>query len=105
MTDKKAYIKEIRDWCKYADAPMRKAAKWALTEIERLTEENADLKSKLERESNENLTRKIAELAVLCVNAQCEVSRLKRRVNNLLHARLNNSIALGPDDLNWEVIE
>ena len=35
------------------------------SEIERLTEENADLKSKLERESTEELTRKIAELAVL----------------------------------------
>ena len=60
-----------------------KAIKWALSEIERLTTENADLKSKLERESTEELTRKIANLANLCVNAQCEVNRLKRRVNTL----------------------
>ena len=82
----------------------KKAAKWALAEIERLTQENADLKSKLERESNEELTRKIAELTVLCVNAQCEVKRLKWRVNTLLNARLNGGMLLGWD-VRTEVIE
>ena len=84
---------------------MRKAAKWALAEIERLTTENTDLKSKLERESNEELTRKIADLAVLCVNTQCEVTRLKRRVNALLDARLDGGLLLGRDDVKKEVIE
>ena len=84
---------------------MRKAAKWALAEIERLTTENTDLKSKLERESNEELTRKIADLAVLCVNTQCEVTRLKRRVNTLLDARLNGGMLLGQDDVKKEVME
>jgi hypothetical protein len=59
------------------------AIRVALAEIERLTTENADLKIKLERESTDELTRKIANLANLCVNAQCEVTRLKRRVNTL----------------------
>jgi hypothetical protein len=81
------------------------AIKWALTEIERLTQENADLKSKLERESTEELTRKIAELTILCVNSKCEIVRLKRRVNKLLHARLNNSVVLAEDDMKKEVIE
>ena len=81
------------------------AIKWALSEIERLTTENADLKSKLERKSNEQLTRKIAELAIQCVNAQCEIVKLKRRVNTLLDARLNGSMVLGRDDLKKEVIE
>ena len=80
------------------------AIKLALAEIERLTQENADLKSKLERESNEELTRKIAELAILCVDAQCEAIRLKRKVNTLLDARLNGG-ALGWDDMEKEVIE
>ena len=68
------------------------------------TTENSDLKSKLERESNEELTRKIAELAVLCVNAQCEVIRLKRRVNAILDARLNGGV-FGRGELKKEVIE
>ena len=78
---------------------------WAMTETERLTTENADLKSKLERESTEELTRKISELAVLCVNAQCEVNRIKRRVNTLLDARLNGGVVLGRDNVKKEVIE
>ena len=81
------------------------AIKWALAEIERLTQENADLKSKLERESTEELTRKIAELAILCVDAQCEAIRLKRKVNTLLDARLNGGMLLGKDDVKKEVIE
>lgn len=81
------------------------AIRAALAEIERLTQENADLKGKLERESTEGLTRKIAELTILCVNAQCDVIRLKKRVNKLLHARLNNSVVLGKGDVRWEVIE
>ena len=80
------------------------AIKLALAEIERLTQENADLKSKLERESTDELTRKIAELATLCVDAQCEAIRLKRKVNTLLDARLNGG-ALGWDDMEKEVIE
>ena len=76
----------------------------ALSEIERLTQENADLKSKLERESTEELTRENANLAKLCVNAQCKVNRLKRRLNTLLNARLNGG-ALGLDDVKKEVIE
>ena len=78
---------------------------WALTEIERLTTENADLKSKLERESNEELTRKISELTILCVSAQCEVNRLKRRLNAILDAPLYSWLLLGQDDLKKEVIE
>ena len=78
---------------------------WALTEIERLTTENADLKSKLGRESNEELTRKISELTILCVNTQCEVTRLKRRVNALLDARLDGGLLLGRDDVKNEVID
>ena len=80
------------------------AIKWVLAEIERLTQENADLKNKLESESAEELTRKIAELTILCVNEQCEVTRLKLRVNTLLEASLNGG-ALGRDDLKKEVIE
>ena len=80
------------------------AIAFAMAQIERLTTENADLKSKLERESNEELTRKIADLAVLCVNTQCEVIRLKRRVNALLDARLNGGV-FGRGELKKEVIE
>ena len=82
----------------------KKAAKWALAEIERLTQENADLKNKLERESTEELTRKIAELTILCVDSKCEVIRLKRRVNTLLDASLYGGV-LGLDDLKNEVME
>ena len=105
MTDKQAYISEIRDWCKYADAPMRKAARWALGEIERLTTENADLKSKLERESTEKLTREIAELTILCVDSKCEIVRLKRRVNTLLDDMRVGGFLLWGDDGKKEVIE
>ena len=105
MTDEQTHLNEIREWSKFADTPMRKASKWALAEIERLTQENADLKSKIERESTEELTRKISELAVLCVNAQCEVNRIKRRVNTLLDARLNGGVVLGRDNVKKEVIE
>ena len=105
MTDEQTHLNEIREWSKFADTPMRKASKWALAEIERLTQENADLKSKLERESTEELTRKIAELAILCVDAQCEAIRLKRKVNTLLDARLNGGMLLGKDDVKKEVIE
>ena len=80
------------------------AIKWALTEIERLTQENANLKSNLEREPTEELTKKIAELTILCVNAQCEVIRLKRRVNTLLDASLYGGV-LGLDDLKNEVMD
>jgi hypothetical protein len=68
------------------------------------TTENADLKINLERESTEELLSKIANLAKLCVNAHCEVIRLKRRVNAILDARLNGG-ALGRDDLKKEVIQ
>ena len=105
MTDERTHLYEIGEIAKFADTPMRKAAKWALAEIERLTTENADLKSKLERESTEELTRKIAELAILCVNAKCEVIRIKRRVNTLLDARIDDSVVLGKDDVKKEVIE
>ena len=80
------------------------AIRVALAEIERLTQENADLKDKFERESTEELTRKIAELAILCVDSKCDVIRLKRRVNTLLDAMLNGG-ALGRDDLKKEVVE
>ena len=80
------------------------AIKLVLSEIERLTTENADLKSKLERESNEELTRKIAELAIQCVDSQCDVIRLKKRVNTLLDASLYGGV-LGCDDLKKEVVE
>ena len=81
------------------------AIRVALSEIERLTQENADLKSKLERESTEELTRKLAELTILCVDSKCDVIRLKRRVNTLLDARLNGGLLLGRDDVKKEVIE
>ena len=81
------------------------AIKFALTEIERLTQENADLKSKLERESTEELTRKIAELAIQCVDSQCEIVRLKRRVNTLLDAMRVGGFLLWEDDGKKEVIE
>ena len=84
---------------------MDESCKNGLAEIEQLTQENADLKSKLERESTEELTRKIAELAALCVNAQCEVNRLKRRLNTLLDARLDGEVLLEQDDAKKEVIE
>ena len=84
---------------------MDESCKNGLAEIEQLTQENADLKSKLERESNEELTSKIAELTILCVNAQCEVNRLKRRVNTLLDARLDGEVLLEQDDAKKEVIE
>jgi len=69
------------------------------------TTENADLKSKLERESTEELTRQNAKLAILCVDSQCDVIRLKKRVNTLLDARLNGSVVLGRDDVKKEVID
>ena len=81
------------------------AIKWALAEIERLTQENADLKSKLERESTEKLTREIAELTILCVNSKCEIVRLKRRVNTLLDAMRVGGFLLWEDDGKKEVIE
>ena len=81
------------------------AIKLALAEIERLTQENADLKSKLERESTEELTSKIAELATLCVNTQYEMTRLKLQVNTLMNARRNGGAILGQDDLEKEVME
>ena len=81
------------------------AIKWALSEIERLTQENADLKSKLERESTEELTRQNAKLAILCVDSQCDVNRLKRRLNAILDAPLYSWLLLGQDDLKKEVIE
>ena len=80
------------------------AIKLALAEIERLTTENADLKSKLERESTEELTREIAELTILCVNSKCEIVRLKRRVNAQLDARLK-AAAFMRYDVKKEVIE
>ena len=82
-----------------------KAIKWALSEIERLTQENADLKNKLGRESTEELTRKLADLAIQCVDSQCEVTRLKLRVNTLLEARINGGVLLGKDDVKNEVME
>lgn len=105
MTDKQTHLNEIREWSKFADTPMRKASKWALAEIERLTQENADLKSKIERESTEGLTRKIADLAIQWVDSQRDVIRLKKRVNTLLDARLNGGAILGQDNLEKEVIE
>ena len=106
--DQEQLLSELRNVAEH-DVPWLqvvkvKAIRVALAEIERLTQENADLKTKLERESTEGLTRKIADLAVLCVNAQCEVIRLKRRVNTLLDAMLNGG-ALGRDDLKKEVVE
>jgi len=69
------------------------------------TTENADLKSKLERESTDKLTKKNAELAIQCVESQCEVKRLKLRVSTLLDARLHGGVALGQYDVKKEVIE
>ena len=82
----------------------KKAAKWALAEIERLTQENADLKSKIERESTEGLTKKIADLAIQWVDSQRDVIRLKKRVNTLLDVSLYGGV-LGQDDMKQEVIE
>ena len=81
------------------------AIRVALAEIERLTQENADLKNKLERESTEELTREIAELAILCVDSKCEIVRLKRRVNTLLDAMRVGGFLLWEDDGKKEVIE
>ena len=80
------------------------AIRAALAEIERLTQENADLKSKLERESNKELTRKNAELAILCVDSKREIVRLKLRVNAQLDARLK-AAAFVRYDVKKEVIE
>ena len=80
------------------------SAKWALAEIERLTQENAALKTKLERESTEELTRKIADLTILCVDSKREIVRLKRRVNAQLDARLK-AAAFMRYDVKKEVIE
>lgn len=55
---------------------VREASEWALNEIERLTQENADLKSKLERESTENLTKTIAAMAIIGVEKETEIKRL-----------------------------
>lgn len=81
------------------------AIKLALAEIERLTAENADLKTKLERESTEELTKKSAELAIQCVESQCEVKRLKLRVNTLLAAMRDGGFLLWEDDGKQEVME
>ena len=104
MTDEQTHINEIREWSKFADTPMRKASKWALGAIERLRTENADLKNKLERESTEELTRKIADLTILCVDSKREIVRLKRRVNAQLDARLK-AAAFMRYDVKKEVIE
>lgn len=50
MTDEQTHLYEIGEIAKFADTPMRKAAKWALAEIERLTQENKDLKNQIEWE-------------------------------------------------------
>ena len=103
MTSKKTNLQTLKDLANrdndVSSEMLFESAKWALAEIERLTTENDDLKSKAERESNEELTRKIAELAILCVDAQCEAIRLKRKVNTLLDARLNGGMLLGKDDV------
>ena len=91
----------------HGDPPKHQIAaiKWALAEIERLTQENADLKNKLERESNEELTRKLADLTILCVDSKCEIARLKRRVNTLLDDMRVGGFLLWGDDGKKEVIE
>ena len=61
----------------------KKAAKWALAEIERLTQENADLKSKLERESTDELTKSIAAMAITAVDKDAEIKRLTEKNKNL----------------------
>lgn len=55
---------------------VREASEWALNEIERLTTENADLKTKLEQESTDELVKTIAAMAVINVEKETEIKRL-----------------------------
>lgn len=90
MTDEQTHLNEIREWSKFADTPMRKAAKWALSEIERLTEENADLKTKLDRESTDELTKTIAAMSIINVEKEAEIKRLTTQIVNM-QSRIDSS--------------
>lgn len=78
--------------------------KAALSEINRLTRENADLKTKIAPGFFERLLSTISSQAHRSVVMWSDVVRLKKRVNTLLDARLNGR-ELGRDDLKKEVIE
>ena len=70
----------------------------------RLTTENSDLKSKIERESVDHLTRVIARLAIANVHNLLEIRRLKTKANRLITDRMFPG-ALTDNDLTEEVIE
>ena len=78
--------------------------KAVLSEVDRLTRENADLKTKIQPGFFERLLSTISSQAHRSVVAQSHVWRLQKRVNTLLNARLNGG-ALGRDDLKKEVLE
>ena len=79
--------------------------KAVLSEVDRLTRENADLKTKIQPGFFERLLSTISSQAHRSVVMWSEVIRLKKRVNTLLNARLDDSVVLGKDDLKKEVIE
>lgn len=81
------------------------AIRVALSEIKRLTRENADLKTKLAPGFFERLLSTISIQAHRSVVAHSDVIRLKKRVNKLLDARQNPLVVLGRDDVKKEVIE
>ena len=80
---------------------------YAISEIERLTTVNADLKRKIELEPTDKLTRVNAELAIAGVDSLVEIRRLKHKCNSLLKVINNCKPEHYPakEDLQWEVIE
>lgn len=62
---------------------VREASEWALNEIERLTTENADLKTKLEQESTDELVKTIASMAIIGVEKETEIKRLTEEIANM----------------------
>ena len=79
--------------------------KAVLSEVNRLTRENADLKTQIQPGFFERLLSTISSQAHRSAIAQSHVWRLQKRVNTLLDARLNGSVVLGRDDVKKEVIE
>ena len=78
--------------------------KAVLSEVDRLTRENAELKTKIEPGFFERLLSTISSQAHRSVVAQSHVWRLQKRVNTLLDASRDGGV-LGRDDLKREVIE
>ena len=68
---------------------IRESSEWAVSKIERLTQENADLKSKVDRESADELTKTIAAMAIINVEKETEIKRLTEE-NRKLQSKLDS---------------